>query len=102
MAEKIRGVNVLWWGKDQVGISTEGECSQNEDMYPEKVEMVVDLTQEAVEAFSLGDDRGIQRRHRGVFRPSECGESGSPGGARLAVAGGGILLPCPNEVTLLS
>lgn len=71
-------------GKDQVCISTEVECSQNKDMYPEKVEMVVDPTQETIEAVSLGDDRGIQRRHKGVFWSLECGESGSPlgGGKR--------------------
>ena len=70
--------------KDQVCITTEVECSQKEEMYPEKVEMVVDSTQETIETFSLGDDRGIQRRHKGVFWSSECGESGSPlgGGKR--------------------
>ena len=65
---------MLGWGKDQVCISTEGEYSQNEEMYPEKVEMVVDLTQEAIEALSLGYDRGVQRRHKGVLWSSECGE----------------------------
>lgn len=37
---------------------------QNEKVYPEKVEMVVDLAQEA---FSLGVDWRVHRRHKGVF-----------------------------------
>jgi hypothetical protein len=46
--------------------------SQNEEMDPEKVEVMIDATQET---FSLGDDWGVQRRHRGEFWSSECWES---------------------------
>lgn len=38
--------------------------SQNEKVYPEKIEMVIDSAQES---FSLGGDRSVQRRHKGVF-----------------------------------
>ena len=63
--------------------------SQNKEMYPEKVEMVVDPAQKTP---SLGDDRNGQRRHRDVFFPSEYRESG--GGESPLVVVDGVILPC--------
>jgi len=40
--------------------------SQNEEVDPEKVEMVVDPTEKTTRSVSLGDDRSVQRRHKGV------------------------------------
>jgi len=40
-----------------------GLSSQNEEVYPEKVEIVVDPAPETTETLSLWDDRGVQRRH---------------------------------------
>jgi len=40
--------------------------SQNEEVDPEKVEMVADPTEETTRTVSLGDDRSVQRRHKGV------------------------------------
>ena len=59
--------------------------SQDKEMYPEKIEMVVDPAQNAP---SLWDDWSVQRRHRDVFLPSEYWESGG-GESPLVVADGG-------------
>lgn len=60
--------------------------SQNEEVYPEKVEMMmVDPAQEAIQTFSLGDDRSVHRRHSGVFPSSECCGSEGPGEDPLVV-----------------
>lgn len=58
MAEKKRGTNVL----QRVGqglIRVNRTNSQNEDVYPEKVEMVVDLAEETPEPTSFRDDRSV-------------------------------------------
>jgi len=59
--------------------------SQNEEVYPEKVEMMIHPAQEAIQAFSLGDDRSVHRRHSSVFPSSECCESEGPGEDPLLV-----------------
>ena len=53
--------------------------SQNEEVYPEKVEMIIDPAQES---FSIGDDRSVQRRHKGVFGRQSAGRAGGQGRTR--------------------
>lgn len=51
--------------------------SQNEEVDPEKVEMIIDPAQET---FSLGDYRSVQRRHKGVFGRRGAGQARARGG----------------------
>jgi len=55
------------------------QSSQNEEVDPEKVEMIIDPAQET---FSLGGDRNVQRRHKGVFGRRGAGQARGQGRTR--------------------
>jgi hypothetical protein len=64
MAAEMRGTNVLQ--RESVKVAAEHQfLSQNEEVYPEEVEMVVDPAKETSPSWN---DRGIQRRHKSVLR----------------------------------
>lgn len=57
---------------------------QNEEVYPEKVEMVVDPAEETTRTVSLGGPWGVKRRHNARLGRKSAGRAGGrpAGGGR--------------------